>query len=57
MSGYIRFDFSFWNKDSCFLIPTIEISKWTKGLEISFMFLCFCFYVVTSYIKEDNYVP
>lgn len=57
MSGYIRFDFSTYKGNEWYLIPTIGISKWTKGYEITFYFLCFLVYFVTSYIKEDEYEP
>lgn len=57
MSGYIRTDFSYWRKHSIFLIPTIEISKWAKGIEISLLFLWFNLYAIISYIKEEDYEP
>lgn len=57
MSGYIRTDISFWRKHTIFLIPTIEISKWSKGIEVSIILLCFYFYATISYIKENEYEP
>ena len=55
MSGYIRTDISSWWKSECFLIPTISISKWTKGFEITFHILWFEAYATISYIKEEEY--
>lgn len=59
MSGYIRNDISAWwqTKCECFLIPTISISKWSKGFEISFHILWFTIYTTISYIKENEYEP
>ena len=57
MSGYIRTDISTWRKSECFLIPTISISKWDKGYEITFRILWFIAYASISYIKEDEYEP
>ena len=59
MSGYIRTDISTWWKTECecFLIPTISISKWSKGFEISFYILWFTVYTTISYIKENEYEP
>lgn len=57
MSGYIRTDISSWWKSECFLIPTISISKWAKGFEITFHILCFEAYATISYIKEEEYEP
>ena len=55
MSGYIRNDISSWLQSECFLIPTISISKWDKGYEITFRILWFIAYASISYIKEDEY--
>ena len=57
MSGYIRTDMSVFRDDECFLIPTISISKWDKGFEITFRILWFIAYASISYIKEDEYEP
>ena len=57
MSGYIRTDMSIFRDDECFLIPTISISKWDKGYEITFRILWFIAYAAISYIKEDEYEP
>ena len=57
MSGYIRTDISSWRKSECFLIPTISISKWAKGFEITFHILWFEAYATISYIKENDYEP
>ena len=57
MSGYIRTDMSTFCDDECFLIPTISISKWDKGYEITFRILWFVAYAAISYIKEDEYEP
>ena len=57
MSGYIRTDISFWRKHTIFLIPTIEISKWSKGFEITIYILWFIAYATISYIKENEYEP
>ena len=57
MSGYIRTDMSTLWQPECFLIPTISISKWSKGFEISFHILWFTIYTTTSYIKENKYEP
>lgn len=56
MSDYIRSDFSCWfEKKIYYIIPTIEIYKWIKSVEISILFLCFRLSVNISYIKEDDY--
>ena len=55
MSGYIRTDMSTWWNSECFLIPTVSISKCTKGFEISIHILWFIAYATISYIKEDEY--
>lgn len=57
MSGYIRTDMSTFCDDECFLIPTISISKYDKGFEITFRILLFVAYAAISYIKEDEYEP
>ena len=57
MSGYIRTDMSTFCDDECFLIPTISISKWAKGFEITFHILWFEAYATISYIKENDYEP
>lgn len=57
MSGYIRTDMSTFCDDECFLIPTISISKWDKGFEITFRILWFIAYAAISYIKENEYEP
>lgn len=57
MSGYIRNDISAWLQSECFLIPTISISKWDKGFEITLHILWFEIYTTISYIKEDEYEP
>ena len=57
MSGYIRTDMSAFCDDECFLIPTISISKWSKGFEISIYILWFIAYAVISYIKKEEYEP
>ena len=53
MSGYIRI---LW-KSECFLIPTISITKWSKGFEITIYILWFIAYTTISYIKENEYEP
>ena len=55
MSGYIRTDISTLWKSECFLIPTISISKWSKGFEITIYILWFTAYATISYIKENEY--
>lgn len=55
MSGYIRTDMSIFCNHECFLIPTISISKWAKGFEITFHILWFKAYATISYIKEEEY--
>ena len=55
MSRYIRNDISAWLQSECFLIPTISISKWAKGFEITFHILWFAVYTTISYIKENEY--
>ena len=55
MIGYIRIDTSALFQSECFLIPTISISKWSKGFEITFHILWFTVYSDISYIKEDEY--
>ena len=57
MSGYIRTDISTWWQYECFLIPTISISKWTKGFEINLHILWFTAFATISYIKENEYEP
>lgn len=57
MSGYIKTDMSAFCNDECFLIPTISISKWSKGCEINFRILWFIAYAAISYIKKDEYEP
>lgn len=57
MSGYIRTDISTFRKSECFLIPTISISKWSKGFEITIYILWFIAYATISYIKENEYEP
>lgn len=57
MSGYIRTDMSTWWKSECFLIPTISISKWSKGFDITFRILWLMAYASISYIKENEYEP
>ena len=57
MSGYIRTDVSTWLDSECFLIPTISISKYTKGCEISIHILWFLIYATISYIKKEDYEP
>lgn len=55
MSGYIRTDISAWWEFECFLIPTVSISKWSKGLEITIHILWFIACATISYIKENEY--
>lgn len=55
MIGYIRIDTSALFESECFLIPTISISKWSKGFEITLHILWFTVYSAISYIKEDEY--
>lgn len=57
MSGYIRIDISTWCRSECFLIPTISISKRSKGFEITLYILWFIAYATIIYIKEDEYEP
>lgn len=55
--GYIRFDITACFRKECFLIPTISISKWSKGFEITLHILWFIAYATISYIKEEDYEP
>lgn len=55
MKGFIRIDISTWKRSEYFLIPTISISRWLKGFEITFCILCFVAYASIGYIKEDEY--
>ena len=57
MIGYVRIDTSALFQSECFLIPTISISKWSKGFEITLHILWLIIYASISYIKEDEYEP
>lgn len=57
MSGYIRADTSTYKGKIWYLIPTISISSFKAGIEISLLILCFVIYTSFRYIKEDEYEP
>lgn len=55
MSGCLRIDLSTWWHNEWYLIPTISISKCTKGIEINLRILWFTAYATISYIKKSEY--
>ena len=55
MIGYVRIDTSALFQSECFLIPTISISKWSKGFELTLHILWFTVYSAISYITEHEY--
>lgn len=57
MSNYLRTDISCWTKRTIYILPSIEIAKTIRDIEIVCSFLCFEIYIVFNIIDKNKYEP
>lgn len=57
MSNYFRTDISCWTKKTIHVLPSIEVSKTIRDIEIVCSFLWFELYIAINIIDKNKYEP